>query len=210
MISSHEEYAQNQRNVFFLTLQDGSRVLLRPVLSEDRERLKNGLALMSSESRYFRFFAYVSKLTDEQLQYFTEVDQKNHVAWIALDPSAQNLPGLGIARFIRLEEQPHLAEMALTVIDAHQQRGIGTILLGILYLMAQVNDIHVLRAMVLPENGRVCNWLNSLGAVGRYMEGVYQVDLPVHRDLSLLPQTPPGQRFKRLLENVREALYRQS
>ena len=96
-----------------IQLRDGAPVLLRPVLPEDRQRLQHGLLLMSAESRYRRFFSPMPAFSEEQLRYFTEVDQENHVAWIALDPSAPGLPGLGIARFIRNPDEPTMAEWLL-------------------------------------------------------------------------------------------------
>ena len=46
-----------------VTLKDGTSALLRPVIQEDKWRIARGLAQMSSESRYFRFFTSAAKLT---------------------------------------------------------------------------------------------------------------------------------------------------
>jgi hypothetical protein len=56
-----------------VTVKDGTRALLRPVIREDKRRIARGLVQMSSESRYFRFFTSAAKLTEEQLRYFTEM-----------------------------------------------------------------------------------------------------------------------------------------
>jgi ribosomal protein S18 acetylase RimI-like enzyme len=188
------------------TLQDGTQVLLRPVIRDDQERIQNGMAALSSESRYFRFFTAAARLSDQQLRYFSEVDQHNHVAWVALDSSNPKHPGLGIARFIRTNEEPTMAEMALVVIDACQRRGLGTILLAVLYLMAEARGIQVLRAIVLGENTKMSNWLHNLGATGSFERGEYRLDLTVHRDRALLPRTPSGEKFKRAIEAVQTAV----
>ena len=83
------------------TLQDGAQVLLRPVIPDDQERIQNGMAALSSESRHSRFFTRAAQLSDQQLRYFSDVDQNKHVAWIALDSSNPKHPGLGITRFTR-------------------------------------------------------------------------------------------------------------
>jgi hypothetical protein len=189
-----------------VALQDGTRVLLRPVIPEDKSRLVQGLVQMTPQSRYLRFFTPTSKFTGEQLRYFTEVDQENHVAWIAVDPGPPGQPGLGIARFVRLNGSQALAEMALTVIDAYQHKGLGNYLLGILYLMAQARGIQVLRAIILPENRSVADWFQKLGGVCTFAGGVDQVDLPVHRDPALIPDRPEGKKFRRLLEELQEQL----
>ena len=180
-------------------------MLLRPVISDDRERIQNGMAALSTESRYFRFFTSATQLSGQQLSYFSEVDQYDHVAWIALNSSDPKHPGLGIARFIRIKEEPTVAEMALTVIDAYQRRGLGRILLAVLYLPAEAQGIQMLRAVVAGENTTMLKWLRSLGATGSCEQGEYRLNLPVHRDPGRLPQTPSGEKFKHAIEAVQTA-----
>lgn len=190
-----------------IRLRDGTPVILRPVLPQDRDRLQSGLLQMSAESRYRRFFFPVLGLSEEQLRYFTEVDQENHVAWIGLGASSAGLPGIGIARFIRMEERPTMAEAAFAVIDTLQGRGLGTALLAILYLMAQARGIHTLRAVVLAENIKVVSWLGHLGAHGRLQpEAVVEVDLTVQRDLSHLPQNNTARLFARFVTQFQSEL----
>jgi len=196
--------AINQLNI---QLKDGTAVLLRPVLPEDRQRLENGLLRMSAESRYQRFFSPIRGLSDKQLRYFTEVDQNNHVACIALDPSASGLPGIGIARFVRYRDQPMMAEVAFTVIDAFQARGLGSLLLATLYLVAQTRGIETFRALVLVANGTVVDWLRRLGASGKVSSaGVVELDLPIHRDLAKMPQSPTGRQFEKVLKQLSKEL----
>ena len=183
-------------------LRDGTQVLLRPIMPNDRERIQNGMAALSPESRYFRFFTAVESLSDEQLHYLTDVDQLDHVAWIALDSSDPEYPGLGVARFIRVKEEPTVADMALTVIDAYQCRGLGTILLALLYLLAQALGIQTLRSVVVGENRAMVKWLSSLGATGSFGRGEYQLNLAVHHDPALLPRTPSSEKFNHALEVV--------
>ena len=79
-------------------LRDGTPVRVRPIRPEDRERLQVGLHQLSAASRYHRFHATVSELSPEHLGYLTEVDQVNHLAWIALDPALPGEPAVGVAR----------------------------------------------------------------------------------------------------------------
>ena len=189
-----------------VTLKDGTGALLRPVIQEDKWRIAKGLAQMSPQSRYLRFFTSTAKLTEEQLRYFTEVDQEDHVAWIAVDPTAPQQDGLGIARFIRTTENPRVAEMAFTVIDDRQHNGLGTYLLGVLYLMAQARGVEVLRAIVLPENHRVTEWIRRLGGKSVFGPGLDQMDLPVARELSLMSTSPETCQFRRVLEDLEAGL----
>ena len=168
---------------FTLSLRDGELVDFRPVKPNDKETIQKGMLALSSKSRYFRFFSPILKLSDTQLYDFTEIDQQNHVAWIALAHNEPEQRGLGIARFIRIQNQPEIAEFGVAVIDSYQQRGLGTILLSVLYRMASINGIKILRGYVLADNRIMRNWLDRLGAVSVYEDGVYRMDLTVSGDL---------------------------
>ena len=68
----------------------------------------------------------IAELSESQLRYLTEVDHDDHEALIAFDAATGD--GVGVARFVRLEDDPTSAEAAITVIDEWQGRGLGTAL----------------------------------------------------------------------------------
>lgn len=184
-------------------LRDGTPVLLRPVSPADAPRLQAGLAVLSPDSRYFRFFGPVARLSDAQLEYFTHVDQRHHLAWLALDPSTPEQRGLGIGRWVRLRTPPDAAELALTVIDAVQGRGLGTLLLAVLYRLAREQGVRRLRGVTLPENRRVMAWFQRLGASAPcYHGGLAEFDLPVVADPRRLSSTSTAERFTELLDRL--------
>ncbi len=188
------------------TLRDGTPVLLRPVTPADRERLKKGFELLSQQSRYLRFFSSAEELTDEQLRYFTEVDQVNHVAWGALNPHDPDFPGYGIARFVRLEEDPDTAEAAVTVLDAYQGRGLGTLLIALLVVLARRVGVKTLRGTILPANRHFVAWLHNLGAKTHYQDGALRVEMAVDQNPDNLPQTPSVTRFLNAVQELQQAL----
>ncbi|HEX2973567.1 MAG TPA: GNAT family N-acetyltransferase [Tepidisphaeraceae bacterium] len=198
---------ETRRGAFLFPLKDGQRVLLGPVLPEDRERIRAGIKRLSTISRYLRFFAATNTLSEEHLRYLTQVDQVNHVAWCVVDISTPALDGLGLGRFVRLAKQPTIAETALAVVDAYQGRGVGRILLGLLYLRALELGVETLRALILPENERVEWWFGQLGAEVRQGRGndITEADLPVLHDLGKLPKTPAAGRFREVLERLAAA-----
>ncbi|HEX7860013.1 MAG TPA: GNAT family N-acetyltransferase [Verrucomicrobiae bacterium] len=164
---------------FVVRLRDGSRAHIRPVRSEDKNRIQCGMKLLSAESRYLRFFNDAQELSPKFLQYLTEVDQHDHVAWIAVNPDRAGEPGMGIARFVRLSDEPHTAEIALTVVDEFQGLGLGAALLNILLVRAEQLGIRTLRAVVLPENYTVVHWMRRLGATSTLQDGLIELNLAV-------------------------------
>lgn len=137
------------------------------------------MKLLSAESRYLRFFNDAQELSPKFLQYLTEVDQHDHVAWIAVNPDRAGEPGMGIARFVRLSDEPHTAEIALTVVDEFQGLGLGAALLNILLVRAEQLGIRTLRAVVLPENYTVVHWMRRLGATSTLQDGLIELNLAV-------------------------------
>jgi len=186
-----------------LLARDGRPVLIRPIVSEDKARLVEAFQGLSEESRVRRFMSPLRELTPEQLRYLTEIDYRDHMAWGALDPAAPGEPGLGVARYVRLAEEPDVAEAAVTVVDEHQGRGIGTLLLGMLAITARGAGIHRFRAYVLEGNSPMLDILLDLGArIEREEGGMLRVDVPIPENPEDLPDTPTGRVFKAVAKRV--------
>lgn len=159
-------------------LRDGTHVLIRTVSPDDKAALASGFERLSSRSRYLRFHTAVERLSDQQLAYLTDVDQVNHVAWVAQDLDQPDEPGIGVARFIRLDDEPTVAEAAVTVLDEYQGRGLGTKLLQVLADAAIRRGITTFRAYVLGENRSMLALLESLGPTHTERQlGVHQIDV---------------------------------
>ncbi|HEX9611715.1 MAG TPA: GNAT family N-acetyltransferase [Gemmatimonadales bacterium] len=180
------------------SLRDGTPVLVRPVRPADAPLLREGFERLSDLSRYRRFLRPVKELSDAQLRYFTEIDYRDHMAWLAVDLSQPSRPGVGIARYIRCAHRPTVAEVAVTVVDTHQGKGLGTLLLGRLALSAVENGIDTWVAYVLTENTPMLELFRDLGATEAKLEepGVMRVEIPVPPDPSQLPHTPAGKVFR--------------
>lgn len=148
------------------TLHDGTHVILRALVPQDKEALREGFAHLSFETRYMRFFSVVTEPSEAVLRYLTSVDQEDHVAIVAgvesHDLKAER--GVGIARFVRVAGEPHVAEAAVTVIDEFQRRGIGTVLLIELTRAALARGVRVFRGEVLATNEGMLQILESVGA----------------------------------------------
>jgi len=114
---------------FPAVLRDGTRVRVRPIAPTDKTRMAQAIDAMSPQTRYQRFHSLRGGLTDGELRYLTELDYEHHVAWGALAEDEPGKPGIGAARFVRDPEVPDTAEFTVTVVDAWQGRGLGSLLL---------------------------------------------------------------------------------
>jgi GNAT superfamily N-acetyltransferase len=170
-------------------LRDGTRVSFRPIRADDKHWLQEGIREMSPESRYRRFFSHVNELSDDQLRYFTEVDQVDHVAWVAVLPDREHRV-IGVARFVRLPGDPEAGEAAVTVVDAYQHRGIGRALLLVLTEAAIERGIKRFTMFVLGDNDQMLHLLHQVGAVSDGIhDGVHEFHVPLPASIAEIDQT---------------------
>lgn len=169
-------------------LRDGTRVLIRPIRPDDKDLLRDGFQRLSPQSRYRRFLAPVTELSEGQLKYLTEVDYVDHFAWIAVRAERPQV-GLGVARYVRIKQEPAVAEAAVTVADEYQGRGLGTLLVALLALAARAAGIRMFRAYLLQDNLPMRELLEQLGAhTHQDSPGVVRMDVPL--DPEQLPDSP--------------------
>lgn len=141
------------------TLRDGGRVLLRPLRPSDRDVYLRGFEHLSSTSRYMRFFSPKAALSERELHYFLDVDHHDHEAIVAI--ALDGGDGIGVARWVRLRAEPQVAEVSVTVVDEHQGRGLGAVLLECAAERAAEEGVQRLRASVLADNHRMLNLVRS-------------------------------------------------
>lgn len=137
-------------------LDDGRRLTLRPVRPEDSHLLVDGLARMSAESRYMRFMAARSHLDDKTLRYLCEVDGTDHFA-LGVEAARPDgtTEGAAVARFVRLADTPEVADLAITVVDDYQARGLGRLLLARMVAAARERGIARFRCDYFKSNEKV-------------------------------------------------------
>ena len=161
------------------------------------------MAQLSPASRYLRFHEAVEELSEEQLDYLTKVDHVDHEAIVALDLEHPEVPGVGVARYIRNRDEPHVAETAVTVADRYQGTGAGTLLLGAIAARAREHGITVFRNYVLDGNRVMLEVFDHLGAHReRENEHLWRVDLEVPDD-DQLPDSPAGRAFTEMARDQR-------
>jgi GNAT superfamily N-acetyltransferase len=143
-----------------MTTTDGVELAIRPIAASDRAALIRSFEHLSTESRYRRFLAPVKRLTESDLTSFTELDHRDREALISLTPDGQIV---GVARYIRLATGSDKAEVAVTVADEWQHRGVGTALLERLAKRARASGIDSFIAVCLTRNRDMLQLLRELG-----------------------------------------------
>jgi acetyltransferase len=131
-------------------LNDGVEVLIRPIRPDDKALLAAGMEHLSEQSAYQRFLVPKRRLTAAELRYLTEVDFRDHVAFVAVRPEEPDVL-VGVGRWIRLAD-PEVAEIAFVVADDLQRRGLGTAIGEALADAARERGVRRFVATMLPHN----------------------------------------------------------
>lgn len=181
----------------YTKLRDGTPVMIRQVRPQDKKYLEFGMEQLSLESRHFRFFNAKRNLSEKELEAFTEIDHHTHDAWGAFDVSKDGPIPIGIARYIRKPGDEKTAEFAITMIDSHQERGLGSLLLGIIAARACDHGIETFKSVELAENQPMFNLLKGLDAHRRHIEGAeVEVEVLLHKNAREYPDNTAGEVFR--------------
>ena len=134
---------------------------IRPISPADKIPLQVGLQMMSPESIRQRFFSPKKEFTEQELKYLTEVDQNNHLAFVAVHHKDGNLLPAGVIRAIRKKDFEHMAEMGITIVDCYQGKQLGTKLLAAIAERAKVVGISVLYGDYHTSNQKMAKLLEK-------------------------------------------------
>lgn len=164
-------------------LANGTHVQLSLIGPGDKRDLLTGMAGLSKQSRYLRFFSYMPTLPKPILDGLLNTDAHNHVAIGARVVAADNQvrgPIVGVARYYRAEDSEQVAEPAVAVIDTLHGYGLGKLLLHNLSRYARAQGITHFRAHTLMDNARIRQMLRA--AHGKIVDRdgpvvVYDVDI---------------------------------
>jgi CRP-like cAMP-binding protein len=169
------------------TLADGTDILVRPLLAEDRDAFDQELHRLSKDSLRRRFFSPASP-SESLVDYLVHIDYVDHFAWVVVD-AGNPRQGLATARFVRLAE-PDMAEMAFGTADRFQGRGIGTFLLGAVGVAAVEAGIDTLVGHVLEDNRAMRAVFAKVGGSSSFDEpGVVRVEMAAVGAARLLPES---------------------
>ncbi|HEV7523644.1 MAG TPA: GNAT family N-acetyltransferase [Acidimicrobiia bacterium] len=154
-----------------VVLADGGTARIRPCRPDDEPALLALYERLSDDSIYLRFFSPVPRPTAVQLERITSVDYVDHMVLVAQIGSEI----VAIARYDRIE--PNEAEVAFAVADDQQRRGLATLLLEHLAVIARAHGIATFWADTLPGNSKMLNVFADAGwkAESHFDQGTVRV-----------------------------------
>ncbi len=156
-------------------LRDGGTAHIRPIRSDDEQLMVEFYARVSDESKYYRFFSPMPKLSERDVRRFTHVDHRDRVALVMVLGGRM----IAVGRFDVV--RPNEAEVAFLVEDQHQGRGIGQLLLEHLAQAGRERGVERFVAEVLPDNNRMIQTFRDAGyrVASGYADGVITLEFPI-------------------------------
>lgn len=149
-------------------LADGAAVCIRRISPADEALMREGIARLSPRSRYLRFFSGGHAPPDWVIDRLLDADGHRHLAWGALDisadPAGHTGPAVGAVHAFRSDRQPQCAEFSIALLDEWHGRGLGRLLTAALLRESREEGIRTFRADTLSENRRAIAFMSALGA----------------------------------------------
>lgn len=157
-------------------IRGGAQVDVRPIEPGDADALQAAFERLSLESRYERFLSPLDHMSTAMVRYFTQVDHHDHEALVAFDPDSGRL--IAVARYVREDDDPDVAEAAITVADEWHGRGLGTAMLHEIAERAREEGVKRFTAYVLARNADMIDLIFRLGPakIVDRQNGAVQID----------------------------------
>lgn len=135
---------------------------LGSVRPHNKKQISEGLRDMSPESIRYRFLGSKRDFSEQELQYLTTLDGWNHYA-IGVEERTELKRGVAIIRMVRSSELETEAEIAITIIDEYQKKGLGLFLMNLMMLAAYERKIEKLSFTFLPQNEAISKLIARIG-----------------------------------------------
>jgi RimJ/RimL family protein N-acetyltransferase len=161
---------------FRFRTRDGTALIGRPIEPADRAALARYVESLSLQSLYRRFLAPKRNLSESELTRFTELDHHEAEALVAFDHSGELV---AVGRYFKLDD-PTRAEVAISVADRWQHRGVGTAVLSQLIKRARADGIRAFVANCFANNREMIQLFRELGeAVTLTGQGAGVIELEI-------------------------------
>lgn len=156
--------AVEHRSARLCTLANGQTLLLRPIRPGDATELLAFFGRLSAETLRLRFLS-CRRVELAEAQAMAEVDHRQSEAVVACLGPESGAPIVALASYDATRSGA--AEVAFTVEDGYQGRGLGRQLLAWIIAAAQAGGFTQLQGEALTENGRMLRLVCQSGYPSR-------------------------------------------
>jgi len=146
----------------YRTTKTGTEILFRPIRITDESILKDFFYSLSDKSMYRRFMSPRKDMPHKQLQEFVVIDYTTEMMILASVKQGEKEIAVGLGQYA-IAGETHMAEVAFTVRDDYQNKGIGTELLSYLTYLAKKQGLLGFIAETLMENQPMLRVFDKIG-----------------------------------------------
>ena len=161
-----------------MALDDGTQINFRPIHPTDEPRMRDLFYALSQQSVYYRWMSHLKRMPRKEIQNYVYIDHRDQVSIVGTLPESHGEEIIAVGGYF-LNPKTNRAEVAFTVLDDWQNRGIGTYLLRQLIRVAKRYGIAGFTAEVLRQNKAMQTVFNNADCrvKSRLEEGVYLFEL---------------------------------
>ena len=167
----------------YRTTRTGIKIFFRPVRIADEPLLKEFFYSLSDQSIYRRFISSRKDMPHERLQEIAVIDYTREMVILAVLEEMQKEELVGIGQY-GIDESSHTAEAAFVVRDEYQNKGIGTLLMEYLIILAKKEGLLGFTAEILVENRPMLRVFEKMGfnIEKTTSSGVYELKMEFRSD----------------------------
>lgn len=140
----------------------GESITIRPIRMTDVAMEAAFVRKLSLQTKHFRFFGGVKELSPAELTRFCEVDGLHSMAFVATLQKDGAETEIGVGRYAP-NSRADAREMAVTIADDWQHRGLGKLLVNQLVASARDYGVRQLYSVDLADNSAMRELANELG-----------------------------------------------
>ncbi len=130
---------------------EGEVVTIRPIRITDAEMEADFIRRLSPLTKHYRFFGGVKELSPAEVSHLCDVDGRHSMAFVATIRRDGLETEIGVSRYAP-NSRSDVREIAVTVADEWQNKGLGTKLMRQLIQSAQCNGVKQLYSIDLSDN----------------------------------------------------------
>ena len=169
------------------TLTDGTPVCLRRIRADDADKVRDGIAELTAESRYLRFFSFAHRVPEAVIARLTDADPSCHIGWGAILSNDPDQPAIAAAHIIRPVCGDPEGELSIAVLDAWHGHGLARLLLSALLADNHAAGVETVDILVLGSNSGALALFSHIGAAtAGYEDGTVRLHLSLDTGLAEL------------------------